>query len=371
MLGRLCAWTLVGASVVFAAGCAATVTESESSTTESRADGLTVIEADELLGKLVVVFRKDSREITYQLRLGPKMEIDQNDPALPSYQIDARVLDGESVGRPFYLQRGGDAFLDSSWTMPKVEGIDPDGRLLDVKLAREAGAALETLTVPASLAQLRLGALEIARSMEHLAEKPAETMPGELPTEPVDGDGTLAPKGSIYSGKQLDGVLGTTRSTARTRSSMATRPITPECASAAGTATSRSSSPPSRADHEPAPRQPDDGEVHDVRLPRRRRHALPLLLRHRLQHRVHRDQHLGPQLQRRHRPADPRDLQRCVAGPQQRRVQRRVDQLQGARLPLRPRRRTRNEPNPARGRVSSLLVSARVVPNAAERSVTR
>ncbi len=189
---------LVVGLFVAAGGCAASSSvDDEAAQTAARSDGLTVVEADEAAGKLVAIYRSGGREITFDLRLGPPMETPpvEADPELPSMQIDGRVLDG--AGQPFYLQMGGDLFLDPSWHMPKVENVDAAGRLQDVALAREAEAAFRSLSVPASLDELRKGAIQIARSMEHVADKPDVV----VPNVPGEGGDVLAPKGvNLYGG---------------------------------------------------------------------------------------------------------------------------------------------------------------------------
>jgi hypothetical protein len=164
--------------------------------TVATADGAQVIEADEAAGKLVVSVRRGDRAIRFELRLGPVMQAPPTaaelaaNPELPTHEIDARILDAE--GRPFHLQMGGDAFIDASWRMPTVEGVDATLRTSDYALARDAKAELATLRVPAALEELRRGALQLSTDLAHVADKPART----TETDP----GTLTPKSGLYSG---------------------------------------------------------------------------------------------------------------------------------------------------------------------------
>ncbi len=183
---------VVGVAAV--AGCAAP-TDGETQVAGKR-DGLTIVTADETTGKLVASFRKDGREVSFELRLGPKMENPPEDPSLSSFEIDARILDGD--GRPMYMQMAGDQFMDPTWRMPAINGVDADGRAKDFRIAEAAESAFASMTLPASLAQLRLGAMELARGLHDIAVKPGEAATAPLPTEPSTGDGTLSPKGSIY-----------------------------------------------------------------------------------------------------------------------------------------------------------------------------
>lgn len=144
---------------------------------EAHATGqqLSVLELDEGAGKLLVQLSDGQRTIKYDLRLGepmlspPSAEELALNPDLPTYQVDARVLD--SNDQPIHMQMGGDAFLDASWSMPPIENFDEAGRLQDFQLMEDAEPAFRRLQLPASLEQLRFAALEIARSLHNEAPK--------------------------------------------------------------------------------------------------------------------------------------------------------------------------------------------------------
>lgn len=191
---------LVSAALVVAA-CGSNGSSGDPAQVGVTVDGLSVVEMDEGAGKLVVQYKRDGRTLTYDLRLGPKMEnppspqaLEQN-PEQPTYQVDAQVVDER--GLPIHLQMGGDSFIDSSWRMPNVEGFDEALRVKDIALMSTAIDAFRKLKVPAGLEQLRLAGIDIGRSVDTVYEKPGVTKPV---TTPGAGEGTLTPKGALASG---------------------------------------------------------------------------------------------------------------------------------------------------------------------------
>lgn len=161
--------------------CAAPVdAEHHPAPNATHADGLTIVEANAELGKLVAVFEKDGRAVTFHLRQGPKMELPPPDPSMsPSHEIDGRVTDQD--GREMTTQMGGDRFIDPTWRMESAKGIDPDLRAKDFAIAFEARHAFAQWTPPAGMEQLRLGALRLAR-----ANDPAlDTVPGAATGAPT------------------------------------------------------------------------------------------------------------------------------------------------------------------------------------------
>ncbi|WP_437953384.1 hypothetical protein WME98_23940 [Sorangium sp. So ce296] len=166
------------------------------------ARGLSIVEMDEPAGKLVLKFEKDGRAITYDMRLGPKMDTPPTaeelaaNPELPTYQVDAQVLDAK--GQPFHMQMGGDSFIDVSWAMPHVENFDEAGRLKDIRLMRDAIGAFRALKLPEGLAELRLTGIQIGLGVEEVPEKPGLEVP--VKAQPVIGEGALAPQGDLASG---------------------------------------------------------------------------------------------------------------------------------------------------------------------------
>lgn len=74
--------------------------------------GLTVIEAD--AGYVKVAYRKGEATIYLEAIRGQlSPDIYQKDPAAPAYEVDARMTSED--GRTFFIQRGGDALIESAW----------------------------------------------------------------------------------------------------------------------------------------------------------------------------------------------------------------------------------------------------------------
>lgn len=181
-------------------GCAAP-SASDDLATVARADGLEIVEADEAAHKLVVKLHKSGRELTFDLRLGDKMDYPEPDAAqrgLPTHMNDARILDG--AGQALYMQMGADEFIDPSWRSPKVENFDEAGRLTDFANARDSEEAWRTLTLPAWAEDLRLSAMDIARSFHTIVTKDGITPTVPATTEPSTGPGALQPKATIAWG---------------------------------------------------------------------------------------------------------------------------------------------------------------------------
>jgi hypothetical protein len=171
------------------------------------ADGLTITEANESLGKVVAVYRADGRAITFELRLGPKMQTppSKEDQESPSYEIDARVTDQK--GDLMYIQAGGDSFLDPTWRVPPVAHTDLAGRRADFALMTRSAAAWRELKLPASLAQLRLSGIEIANGIANSLVDDAAT-PAPSATVPAGAEGgTLGVKNAAAIDTSATGML--------------------------------------------------------------------------------------------------------------------------------------------------------------------
>jgi hypothetical protein len=161
--------TLAIAGILAVSACGSAENDAGDAVPASRAtDPLSVLEADEPGGKLVLKFEKDGRAIVFDMRLGPKMatppEAEElaKDPELPTYEADARILD--SHGSAFRMRIGGHSFIDESWEIPVLVDIDVAGRTKDFALVGAALPALRALRVPAGLEQLRLAAVDMGRS---------------------------------------------------------------------------------------------------------------------------------------------------------------------------------------------------------------
>jgi hypothetical protein len=199
---RLATLAFVCLSLTTAAGCAATAggEHSEGSIAQYQ-DGLTIVEADASLGKLVAVFQRDGRAVTFHLRQGEKIPVDlPADPsARPSYQIDARISDEE--GRAMGTQMGGDEFIDPTWHMEGSKGVDPELRAKDFETAFAATEAFLAWSAPEGLEQLRLGAIDVARRSNpalNLLEAPKAGSTAPSGTGPALGTKTEHPTSNSY-----------------------------------------------------------------------------------------------------------------------------------------------------------------------------
>ena len=188
---RVSALAIAGMLAVSACGSAES-NPGDAAPASRATDPLTIVEADEPGGKLVLKFEQDGRSIVFDLRLGPKMatppepEELAKDPELPTYEADARILDAH--GSPFRMRVGGHSFIDESWEIPVLVDIDVAGRTKDFALVGAALPALRALRVPAGLEQLRLAAVDMGRSN---ATKPALSEPSNA--EPGSAEPTSPP----------------------------------------------------------------------------------------------------------------------------------------------------------------------------------
>ena len=196
-------------AVVCSLGIGCAVPGESERPSEVRADGLSVVALDEAAGALTANFRKDGRTLTFQFLLGPKMLNGPSaddlaaDPELPSAETDIRVVDQE--GKVFIQQLGGDRLMDASWAPSDgrihVDTFDPELRAKDLELAREAESAFRALELPPALAQLRLAGIQLAKGLEHAADKRDIA----VPSEPLDQPPGATTKGTVSWGP------GTTR----------------------------------------------------------------------------------------------------------------------------------------------------------------
>lgn len=190
-LRAVSALAVVSAAFALSVACAAPVDADSRPAAAVVADGLTIVEANPDMGKLVAVFKKDGRAVKFELRQGQKMELPPSDPTRsPSFEIDARVRDQN--GSEMVTQMGGDKFIDRTWNMESAEGIDPDLRAKDFAIAYEARHAFEQWAAPAGMEQLRLGAMRVARASDPSLDVEA----GEASGAPTIGAGEQAALGT-------------------------------------------------------------------------------------------------------------------------------------------------------------------------------
>ena len=130
---------------------------------------LSVVEEDQAAGKLILKYERNGRALTYDLRLGPEMQTPPSaeelalDSALPTREVDARVLDAS--GAVIYLQMGGDGFIDSNWSLPQVDGIDEAARRADIALMKAATTSFQNLRVSTQLQALRQTGIQISKGV--------------------------------------------------------------------------------------------------------------------------------------------------------------------------------------------------------------
>jgi hypothetical protein len=123
---------------------------------------------------------KGGRVIYIETRVGPlKPEAYRLEaPDEPQHEIDVRYVD--ELGNTFLAQRGGDAFIDPSWTsdFAKHQPVSKAAREADFEMAVEAAGAIEAMKLPASLSEHVFSAAHEGRmvpsAFPHLAQRAAE-----------------------------------------------------------------------------------------------------------------------------------------------------------------------------------------------------
>lgn len=205
-LRRVSAVALLSLGIGSSFACAANVDSSAPTETSQYPDGLTIVEADASIGKLVAVFKIDGRAVKFHLRQGAPMQNPPPEGVLaPSSEIDARVTDQE--GRPMSTQMGGDEFIEPGWKMESSAGVNAEVRTADFARAFAARDAFIAWKAPAGLEQLRLGAIAAARindpSIDTKPSQGAAKLPtGEQPalgTKVITSNNTVNPSGEAYS----------------------------------------------------------------------------------------------------------------------------------------------------------------------------
>lgn len=85
---------------------------------------------------------------------------------------DIRVLDAKGV--PLYMQMGADEFIDSSWSIPAIEGIDEIAREEEFAMLELAAVAFDELSLPVEFEDLRLGVKQVGQiALERAAKDEA------------------------------------------------------------------------------------------------------------------------------------------------------------------------------------------------------
>jgi hypothetical protein len=122
-------------------------------------EGLNLLRVDNDIGWVDGAMVKADRVVYFQTRRGPLTPKFYRDymPKAPLYEIDVRYLD--AAGTVFMIQKGGDQFVDPTWTWEPPAGTVPKDmseREKDIELAEAAVDELQKLEVdPAVLHEHR------------------------------------------------------------------------------------------------------------------------------------------------------------------------------------------------------------------------
>lgn len=138
-------WMAFGITV----GLASCTTDEQLPKVEELQQGVTILDADAARG-VVAAYREGDDVIYLETRIGnlkPAIYRD-SDPDDTANEVDMMIVD--SHGKPFYLQRGGDAYVDPTWDQkiaigkatPLAAGQD---RNRDFALAQKLGRAFPAL----------------------------------------------------------------------------------------------------------------------------------------------------------------------------------------------------------------------------------
>jgi len=143
-------YLLTGGLVVVAMGCSSTGPRPPASNLQ---EGLTLLDAKDPTWGFNAAYVKQGRVIYVESRVGaPKPEIYRRSaPDDPANEMDIRFVDQKNL--TFFVQRGGDSYIDPTWTEEIKNSLDPklpqSERELDWAMAREAAQKF-TQVAPAS-----------------------------------------------------------------------------------------------------------------------------------------------------------------------------------------------------------------------------
>lgn len=131
---------------VLSIGCAATPEDpgtKQAPPTTVAAEGLTVLKAGET--SLSIAYRKNNVVIYLQTVRGKATpSVYQNDPNFPKYEMDARFMSDD--GHYFWIQRGGDDFVDPTWVEDFARASDlPEPKVSNRLLFEMAAEATQLL----------------------------------------------------------------------------------------------------------------------------------------------------------------------------------------------------------------------------------
>ena len=141
-------WLAMGALALVVVGCDGGTRPPAS----QLAQGMNILDARADTG-ITAAFVKGSRVIYIETRVGPlKPEAYRLDaPDEPAHEIDVRYVD--QVGNTFLAQRGGDEFIDATWSaeIAKLTSVSKADREADFAMAVESAGAMERANLPASM----------------------------------------------------------------------------------------------------------------------------------------------------------------------------------------------------------------------------
>jgi hypothetical protein len=140
----------VGGGLVVATmiGCAGEISRPPAS---QLSQGVNLLDVTDPNWGMSGAYVKGARVIYMETRVGPpRPEIYRKDaPDDPPNEMDMRFVD--SQGRTFWVQRGGDTYVDPKWASEIANSLDPklskDERMQDWDMASEASQALSQMTV--------------------------------------------------------------------------------------------------------------------------------------------------------------------------------------------------------------------------------
>ena len=141
---------LLFAGGLLMAGCSGTIVRPSATDLQ---EGINLLDVRDPGFGMSAAFKEQGRVVYVESRVGSlKPEIYRNDsPDAPANEMDVRFVD--STNDTFFAVRGGDSFIDPTWTQEiqaaKQHKVDPAARALDFKLAQKAAAALQ-VALPAS-----------------------------------------------------------------------------------------------------------------------------------------------------------------------------------------------------------------------------
>ncbi len=154
LLGLAAGALVAGYSVSSLVGCSSNApTTSSRPTAAQLKEGLNVLEMKDPSFGLSAAYVQNGRVVYIETRVGAlKPEVYRNDaPEEPAYEMDMRVVDQNNY--TFFSERGGDNFVDPSWSADIVRSYTPTApdtnRALDMDIAHTAATALAA-AAPAS-----------------------------------------------------------------------------------------------------------------------------------------------------------------------------------------------------------------------------